>query len=93
MQNFRILSRQGVETKLSSEETSGAQSFPKIYRALDTKAFSALSPHFPARPNMKDKSSLCIGTLLPSESSTLGGGFGAECEDYSITEPMNDVPS
>lgn len=91
MQNFRILSRQGVETKLSSEETSGAQSFPKIYRALDTKAFSALSPHFPARPNMKDKSSLCIGTLLPSESST--GGFGAECEDYSITEPMNDVPS
>lgn len=54
LQSFKILSWQGVETKISFEEPSGAQSFPKICRALETKAFSALSPCFPARPNIKD---------------------------------------
>lgn len=35
----------------------------------------------------------CIGTLLPSESSTLTGGFGEECLDFNIAEPMSHIPS
>lgn len=69
LQSFRMLSWQGVEAKLSFEEPSGAQSFPKICTVLETKAFSMLSPCFPARPNIKDNlhpalAHCCLQNLL-----------------------------
>lgn len=67
LQSFRILSWQGVEAKLSFEEPSGAQSFPKICTVLETKAFSMLSPCFPARPNINLHTALahcCLQNLL-----------------------------